>query len=83
MIEIIKPPTDFRSYRVVILPNGISAMLISERLESDDSTEWMDVDDELQEVCIAFISLPSCLHGKRDSNNLIHFSTGRLVLQMT
>ncbi|CAL1531836.1 unnamed protein product [Lymnaea stagnalis] len=30
MIEIIKPPADSRGYRVVILPNGITAMLISE-----------------------------------------------------
>ncbi|KAK3767093.1 hypothetical protein RRG08_017967 [Elysia crispata] len=51
MIEIIKPPTDYRSYRVVILPNGITAMLISEG--SEDDTDMMEVDDELQEAAAA------------------------------
>lgn len=51
MIEIIKPPTDDRSYRVLILPNGITAMLISEA--SDDEGSYMEVDDELQEAAAA------------------------------
>ncbi|XP_005105938.1 nardilysin [Aplysia californica] len=47
MIEIVKPPADMRAYRVVILPNGITAMLISEALyyPVEDSKPDMDVED--------------------------------------
>ncbi|XP_059179179.1 nardilysin-like [Physella acuta] len=51
MIEIVKPPADSRGYRVVILPNGITAMLISENSsfitnsKRLNPTELMEIDE--------------------------------------
>ncbi|BFZ16371.1 hypothetical protein BsWGS_19410 [Bradybaena similaris] len=46
MIEIVKPPSDFRAYRVVILPNGITTMLISDAPDpEDDKSDSTDTDD--------------------------------------
>ncbi|KAH9515388.1 hypothetical protein Btru_014322 [Bulinus truncatus] len=52
MIEIVKPPADSRGYRVVILPNGITAMLISEASdfkENGSKHADMDSDDLLED----------------------------------
>ena len=42
MIEILKPPADHRAYRVVILPNGIKALLISEAFPLSSTESSVD-----------------------------------------
>ncbi|KAI8787102.1 nardilysin [Biomphalaria glabrata] len=70
MIEIVKPPADSRGYRVVILPNGITAMLISEASDfkqegiknaDTDSDHYIEDGEAAAALCIgigSFSDLP-------------------------